>query len=274
MASFTTNYNLDLYEAGDIPNLLDQYDGAMNKVDTALASVNTVATAAGTTASNAATAAATADGKAVAAQGTADQAMSLAQTNKSDIASLETTVQQHTTSISSINDDISELGTQVNQNASDITDLENEIQTIGTAHRSSGTITVPSTISGLTVTTRANSCYKDTALHIASFALRMIIAGGSARTTIPAGTALFTLPQQFRPSTARNIVASMLQMTATTSEGVSTIYPMNFRINTDGTCIALDSSNDPASLTIEANNYMHLFIVQPCLFTHEWGANY
>ena len=37
MASFTTNYNLDLYEAGDIPNLLDQYNGAMGKVDTALA---------------------------------------------------------------------------------------------------------------------------------------------------------------------------------------------------------------------------------------------
>lgn len=274
MAKFTTNYNLDLYEAGDIPNLLDQYNGAMGKVDTALASINTVATAAGTTASNAATAAATADGKAVAAQDTADQALSLAQTNESDIASLETTVQQHTTSISSINGDISELGTQVNQNASDISDVENEIQTIGTAHRSSGTITVPSTISGLTTTVRANACYKDTALHIASIALRIQIAGSSSPTNIPANTTLFTLPQNFRPATARNIIASDLQVVFDDSNALQSILPMNFRINTDGSCIALNSSNEPAGINIPANGNLYLYMLQPCLFTHEWGANY
>lgn len=36
MASFTPNYNLDLYDSTDKPNLRDQYNGAMNKLDTLL----------------------------------------------------------------------------------------------------------------------------------------------------------------------------------------------------------------------------------------------
>lgn len=282
MASFTTNYNLDLYEAGDIPNLLDQYNGAMGKVDTALASINTVATAAGTTASNAATAAATADGKAVAAQGTADQALSLAQTNESDITSLETTVQQHTTSITAINGDISELNAQVNQNASDIADLENEIQDIGTAHRSSGTITVPSTIAGMSVATTTSTVYKDTALHLMTMSLQFTLTNSTASNiSIPANTPIFTLPQGFRPATARTLQSSMIQVMATTktvdSQTVTATYvsEMCLQVNTDGTVIIVDSSTKaPRAWSVTANSTDRFIAAQPCIFTHEWGASF
>lgn len=36
MATKTPNYNLDKYEATDIPNLLDQYNASMDKIDTAM----------------------------------------------------------------------------------------------------------------------------------------------------------------------------------------------------------------------------------------------
>lgn len=279
MAKFTTNYNLDLYEAGDLPNLLDQYNGAMGKVDTALASINTVATAAGTTASGAQAAAAAAQTAAEGAQTKADAATALAQTNESDIASLETTVQQHTTAISALNDDVSELGTQVNQNASDITELEHSIQTIGASHRSSGTISVPSTIQGMTVSTLAQSIYKDTALHIASMALRMTLRNTTeAEIAVAAGTTLFTLPQGFAPSTQRILECALVQFSTDTSAtaGDANEYaaPMYARINTDGTVIALDSSKMPGTIRVPATGNVRINAIQPCIFTHEWGANY
>ena len=274
MASFTANYNLDLYEAGDIPNLLDQYNGAMGKVDTALASVNTVATAAGTTASGAQTAAAAAQTAADTAQAKADGAMLLAQTNESDIASLETTVQQHTTAISTINGDIAELGQQVNQNAADITEVENSIQTIGTAHRSSGKITVPGTLAGTTIETSSNDCYKDSALHLASFALNIKINGLSSQTSIPAGTAIGTLPDNFKPSTQRTLQCSMQQYTFDSNGDITNSFSKYVQIGTDGTLKAVSVSGDPTTITIPANGYVRLIMAQPCLFTHDWGANY
>lgn len=36
MNSFTTNYNLDLYDTDDKPNLNDQYNDAMHKIDNAM----------------------------------------------------------------------------------------------------------------------------------------------------------------------------------------------------------------------------------------------
>lgn len=35
----TTNYGLEKYEAGNSANLLDQYNGSMDKIDTAIKSV-------------------------------------------------------------------------------------------------------------------------------------------------------------------------------------------------------------------------------------------
>lgn len=38
---YTTNYNLDKYSANDRPNLRDQYNSAMEKIDAALTSIST-----------------------------------------------------------------------------------------------------------------------------------------------------------------------------------------------------------------------------------------
>lgn len=45
MTQYTPNYNLDLYEDTDKPNLRDQYNAAMGKIDTQLANIADVASA-------------------------------------------------------------------------------------------------------------------------------------------------------------------------------------------------------------------------------------
>lgn len=85
MATYTTNYNLDKYEGTDSPNLTDQYNSAMDKIDaqmmTNAQSAQTAQTAAGnaqTTAQAAQTAAATAQSAATAASTAAGEAQTAA----------------------------------------------------------------------------------------------------------------------------------------------------------------------------------------------------
>lgn len=49
MATYTQNYNLDKYEGTDKPNLRDQYNSAMEKIDSALKSIDEKASQPGTT---------------------------------------------------------------------------------------------------------------------------------------------------------------------------------------------------------------------------------
>lgn len=90
MATYTTNYNLDKYEGTDSPNLTDQYNSAMNKIDaqmmtnaqsaqnaqTAASNAMSTAQKAETAASDAAAAASAAASAAQAAQSTASSAVS------------------------------------------------------------------------------------------------------------------------------------------------------------------------------------------------------
>lgn len=85
MATYTTNYNLDKYEGTDSPNLTDQYNSAMDKIDaqmmTNAQSAQTAQTAAGnaqTTAQAAQAAAATAQSAATAASTAAGEAQTAA----------------------------------------------------------------------------------------------------------------------------------------------------------------------------------------------------
>lgn len=57
MATYTTNYNLDKYEGTDSPNLTDQYNSAMDKIDAQMMTNAQSAQTAQTAAQNAATAA-------------------------------------------------------------------------------------------------------------------------------------------------------------------------------------------------------------------------
>lgn len=96
---FTPNYNLDLYASNDKPNLRDQYNAAMGKIDTQLkleadGVTNANANVMGIRADvEALTSTVEADGVRIAgAQKTADDALSLARTNEGDVASTQADV--------------------------------------------------------------------------------------------------------------------------------------------------------------------------------------
>lgn len=143
MASeYTPNYNLDLYVSTDKPNLRDQYNGAMGKIDKALLDANnkvvdygnqvanlstrvenvetTVGGLDGRIAANTEQIAAvksTADGaaaNATAAKTTADSALSLAQTNEHDISLAETRITE-----------LEKVPADVQANAGEITRIKN-----------------------------------------------------------------------------------------------------------------------------------------------------
>lgn len=116
MATQTTNYHFPKYEADDLPNLLDEYNEFADLADAAINNAMMTATNAGTAAQNAKTAADAASAKVddvedsvntvsaqvVTAQNTAEQALSLAQTNESDIADIDTQLETVNQSISSL----------------------------------------------------------------------------------------------------------------------------------------------------------------------------
>lgn len=116
MATQTTNYHFPKYEADDLPNLLDEYNEFADLADAAINNAMMTATNAGTAAQNAKTAADAASTKAddvedtvntlsvqvTTAQSTADNALSLAQTNESDIAGIDSQIETANQSISSL----------------------------------------------------------------------------------------------------------------------------------------------------------------------------
>lgn len=133
MASeYTPNYNLDLYVSTDKPNLRDQYNAAMGKIDTQMK-----ANADGVTNANA----------------NVTTMQSQVNQNKEDIAdanesisSLETTVGQHTTQIGSLQTTVEQQGTKItsvettannalskaNVNASSISSIQSDVSGIDT----------------------------------------------------------------------------------------------------------------------------------------------
>lgn len=143
MASeYTPNYNLDLYVSTDKPNLRDQYNGAMGKIDKALLDANNKVVDYGNQVANLSTRVenvettvggldgritanteqiaavkTTADGaaaNATAAKNTADSALSLAQTNKHDISLAETRITE-----------LEKVPADVQANAGEITRIKN-----------------------------------------------------------------------------------------------------------------------------------------------------
>lgn len=143
MASeYTPNYNLDLYVSTDKPNLRDQYNGAMGKIDKALLDANNKVVDYGNQVANLSTRVenvettvggldgritanteqiaavkSTADGaaaNATAAKSTADNALSLAQTNEQDINLAETRITE-----------LEKVPADVQANAGEITRIKN-----------------------------------------------------------------------------------------------------------------------------------------------------
>lgn len=137
---YTPNYNLDLYASADKPNLRDQYNAAMGKVDAQMkktaddvtnanANVLTMQSQVSKNKEDIAALESTVETHGVqitGAQNTADDALSLAQTNESDVADTQADVTLLTSRVTAVE------GT-ANQNKGDINGLQTTVNGLQTA---------------------------------------------------------------------------------------------------------------------------------------------
>lgn len=151
---YTPNYNLDLYASADKPNLRDQYNAAMGKIDTQMkksandvtnanANVLTLQTQMTGAQKDIAELESTVDkhGKAITGvQKTANDALSLAQTNESEIETTQGTVTSLTSRVVAVEGtanknktDIASIGTRVGVAEGNITEAQNDIDGLQTA---------------------------------------------------------------------------------------------------------------------------------------------
>lgn len=151
---YTPNYNLDLYASADKPNLRDQYNTAMGKIDTQMkksaddvtnanANVLTLQTQMTEAQKDIAELESTVDThgtQITAVQKTADDALSRAQTNESDIETTQGTVTSLTSRVVAVEGtanqnktDIASIDTRVGVAEGNITEAQNDIDGLQTA---------------------------------------------------------------------------------------------------------------------------------------------
>lgn len=115
MATYTPNFNLDLYESTDKPNLRDQYNGAMNKIDGLLVTQQT-------SINNAVT--------------TANKALELSNGQQETVDELNTRVEAAETSITDLSGKVGTLETTTADNTSKIesetSTRESEVEALDT----------------------------------------------------------------------------------------------------------------------------------------------
>lgn len=150
----TPNYNLDLYASADKPNLRDQYNAAMGKIDTQMkksaddvtnanANVLTLQTQMTEAQKDISELESTVDThgtQITAVQKTADDALSRAQTNESDIADTQADVTSLTGRVTAVEGtanknkaDIESIDTRVGVAEGNITEAQNDIDGLQTA---------------------------------------------------------------------------------------------------------------------------------------------
>lgn len=151
---YTPNYNLDLYASADKPNLRDQYNAAMGKIDTQMkksaddvtnanANVLTLQTQMTEAQKDIAELESTVDehGTEITnVQKTANDALSLAQTNESEIETTQDTVTSLTSRVDAVEGtanqnktDIKSIDTRVGVAEGNITEAQNDIDGLQTA---------------------------------------------------------------------------------------------------------------------------------------------
>lgn len=151
---YTPNYNLDLYASADKPNLRDQYNAAMGKIDTQMKksaddvtnananvlTLQTQMTEAQKDISALESTVETHGTQITAVQKTADDALSRAQTNESDIADTQADVTSLTGRVTTVEGtanknktDIASLDTRVEGAEGAITEAQNDIDGLQTA---------------------------------------------------------------------------------------------------------------------------------------------
>lgn len=151
---YTPNYNLDLYASADKPNLRDQYNTAMGKIDTQMKksaddvtnananvlTLQTQVTEAQNDISALESTVETHGTRITGVQKTADDALSLAKTNESDIADTQADVTSLTGRVTAVEGaanknktDIASLDTRMDAAEGDITEAQNDINGLQTA---------------------------------------------------------------------------------------------------------------------------------------------
>lgn len=151
---YTPNYNLDLYASADKPNLRDQYNAAMGKIDTQMKksaddvtnananvlTLQTQMTEAQKDISELESTVETHGTQIKAVQKTADDALSRAQTNESDIADTQADVTSLTGRVTAVEGtanknkaDIESIDTRVGVAEGNITEAQNDIDGLQTA---------------------------------------------------------------------------------------------------------------------------------------------
>lgn len=151
---YTPNYNLDLYASADKPNLRDQYNAAMGKIDTQMkksaddvtnanANVLTLQTQMTEAQKDIAGLESAVDDygtEITIVQKTANDALSLAQTNESEIETTQDTVTSLTSRVVAVEEtanknktDIASIDTRVGVAEGNITEAQNDIDGLQTA---------------------------------------------------------------------------------------------------------------------------------------------
>jgi hypothetical protein len=137
---YTPNYNLDLYASADKPNLRDQYNAAMGKIDTQMKKSADDVTNANANVLTLQTQVTEAQKDITNVQKTANDALSLAQTNESEIETTNDTVTSLTSRVVAVEGtanqnktDIASIDTRVGVAEANITEAQNDIDGLQTA---------------------------------------------------------------------------------------------------------------------------------------------
>lgn len=288
MTTYTSNYNLDKYEGTDKPNLRDQYNSAMDKIDTELKDLADTDVQTSTNVLNLQNRMNTAESDITDLQ-TADasftQQISGINTSISSIDTRLGTAESNITDLQSAsettNENVSALTTRLSTAESNITDLqsslstsEEEISNLETAVEDLGlgveTAPIqPNNSTGVANLTASGILYirRNTKLHIANVSFYIHVKNSSSSPVVlPADTILYHAPTGWEPSTDRSIGQGSFYIKAdTNSIGVNSL---GLKANGD------ISLNESSAVTIPANSECIFCAFQPLLFTNSWGNNY
>lgn len=216
MAGQTTYYQLETYESNDVPDLRDQYNSSMNKIDAALNTIANTANSAATGVSGAVTDASTALAAASTAQSSAAQAAT-------DAANAITIASDAASQISQASTDATNALNVASAAQLDITNFKN---------------TFPADYARTDIGTTSIHCYFKCVRGMA----RIDIAGVANYSGAWDSTTIGTIPAGYRPT---DQIIVPLMMSGSRSTGIPRlVIATNGTITTDGAGVALGTNKE------------------------------
>lgn len=216
MAGQTTYYQLETYESNDVPDLRDQYNSSMNKIDAAL---NTIAN----TATSAASGVSGAVADATAALNAASSAQSSAASAATDAANAITIASDAASQIAQASTDATNALNVASAAQLDITSFKN---------------TFPADYARTDIGTSSIHCYFKCVRGVA----RIDIAGTCNYSGAWDSTTIGTIPAGYRPT---DQIIVPLMMSGSRSTGMPRlVIATNGTITTDGAGVALGTNKE------------------------------